>query len=95
MLTNILLPVKKNEKVGKVLDMARLFKSLNTQKIILLNVGKNNGKDRIRKMEQMKEALENESFTTELVFRQGHVATQIVRGCICLLRGFQYEFRNK
>lgn len=91
MVTNILLPVKKNEKVDRVLEMARFMKIFDVQKIILLNVGKSNGKDRIRNMNQMKEALENESFTTELIFRQGHVATQIVRAgiekktsCICL-----------
>ncbi|MGM0643278.1 MAG: universal stress protein [Thermodesulfobacteriota bacterium] len=91
MLEKILLPVKKGEKVGRIIQTAKFLKLFDTEEIILLNVGKNTGEERIQNLNRMVEALENESFKTELVFRQGHVPTQIVRAgiekktsCICL-----------
>ena len=82
MFKNILFPVKKTEKVSRVLEMARFLRMFDTEKIILLNVGKNNGKDRVTNLKRIKEALENESYNTELIFRQGHVPSQIVRAGI-------------
>ncbi|MCF8044849.1 MAG: universal stress protein [Desulfarculaceae bacterium] len=82
MLKNILFPIKKNEKTGRVLEMARFLKIFDTEKIILLHVGKNNGKERLINLKRIKEALENESYTTELIFRQGHVPARIVRAGI-------------
>ena len=79
MFKNILFPVKKNEKVGRVLEMARFLRIFDTEKIILLHVGKNTGTNRITNLKRIQEALENESYTTELIFRQGHVPAQIVR----------------
>jgi len=82
MFKNILFPVKKNERVGRVLEMARFLRVFDTEKIILLHVGKNNGTNRITNFYRIQEALENESYTTELLFRQGHVPAQIVRAGI-------------
>lgn len=82
MLKTILFPVKKHEKVDRVLEMARFLRIFDTEKIVLLHVGKNNGKERITNLKRIKEALENESYTTELIFRQGHVPAQIVKAGI-------------
>ncbi len=93
MFANVLFPLNLKESMSNIHSLARSLKSFDTQRLVLLTVLSSNlsGKQAAhahKKLETVKNQLEEYNFHIEILLRSGHVATEITRAANELDTGF-------